>query len=229
MTDATWEKPRRVTVLVDNESWILPHAQRLAEGIERDGEVGWLVRRSDDLPEGDVAFFLGCVRVVPSHLLQRNRFNLVVHESDLPKGRGFSPMTWQILEGRSSIPICLFNATGEVDAGLVIYRDTIELRGDETYEEWRALQGEKTVELCRRYLEEPVPPKGEAQRGESTYYRHRKPCDSRLDPDRTITEQFDLLRIADSDRYPAYFCHRGRRFMLVLKPDDRLDEDGNFQ
>ncbi len=229
MTDAAWKRRRRVTVLVDNDSWILPYARRLVEGIERDGEVGWLVRRADDLPEGDVAFFLGCVRVVPSHVLQRNRFNLVVHESDLPKGRGFSPMTWQILEGRSSIPICLFNAIGEVDAGPVIYRDTIELGGDEIYEEWRKLQGEKTMELCRRFLEEPAPLNGETQRGESTFYRRRKPCDSRLDPDRTITEQFDLLRVADPDSYPAYFCHRGRRFMLVLRPDERSDEDEFFR
>ena len=227
MTDTAWEKPRRVSVLVDNDSWILPYAQRLVEGIERDGEVGRLVRRADDLPKGDVAFLLGCVRVAPSRALQRNNFNLVVHESDLPKGRGFSPMTWQILEGHSSIQICLFNATREPDAGPVIYRDTIELRGDETYEEWRTLQGEKTVELCRRFLDDPVPPEGDTQSGESSFYPRRRPCDSRLDPDRTITEQFDLLRVADPDRYPAYFHHRGRRFTLILRPDDQIDSGGN--
>ncbi len=132
-------------------------------------------------------------------------------------------MTWQILEGRTSIPICLFEATGSVDAGPVIYRDAIALRGNETYEEWRALQGEKTLELCRRFLDETAPPEGAEQSGEATFYPRRTPCDSRLDPDLSIAEQFDLLRVADPERYPAYFHHRGRRFMLCLKADENED------
>ena len=227
MTDGVWVKPRRVVVLVDNDSWILPYAERLVDEVGRDGDMAELVRHAEDLPESDVAFLLGCVRIVPSQLRSRSRFNLVVHESALPQGRGFAPMTWQILEGSTSIPICLFIASGEVDAGSVIYRDGIRLRGDETYEEWRSLQGEKTLELCRRFLDEPEPPEGIEQRGRPTTYTRRSPSDSRLDPNRTIAEQFDLLRVADPDRYPAYFHHRGRRFMLLLRPDERSDSEEN--
>ena len=208
MTDAAWEKPRRVAVLVDNDSWVHPYAERLVRGLRQDGDEATLVRDAEDLPESDVTFLLGCVGIVPERVLSRNRFNLVVHESALPKGRGFSPLTWQILEGRTSIPICLFEATGNVDAGPVIYRDAIALKGNETYEEWRALQGEKTLELCRRFLDEQSPPAGIEQSGEPTAYQRRTPCDSRLDPNRTIAEQFDLLRVADPERYPAYFHHR---------------------
>ena len=134
-------------------------------------------------------------------------------------------MTWQILEGSTTIPICLFNTNEEVDAGSVIYRDCIRLGGNETYEEWRRLQGEKTLEMCRRFLDEPVPPEGTEQRGRPTSYERRSPSDSRLDPNRTIAEQFDLLRVADPDRYPAHFHHRGRRFTLLLRPDERPDSD----
>ena len=223
MTKTAWEKPRCVTVLVDNDSWILPSAERLVREVGHAGDVAQLVRRAEDLPEGDVAFLLGCVRIVPKRLLGRSRFNLVVHESDLPKGRGFSPMTWQILQGARSIPVCLFEAGDHVDAGPVIYRDTINLDGNETYAEWRHLQGEKTFELCRRFLDEASPPRGTEQRGEPTAYPRRRPCDSRLDPDRTIAEQFDLLRVADPDAYPAYFYYQGRRFTLLMQPDERAD------
>ena len=101
-----WEKPRRVVVLVDNDSWILPYVERLVRELCRDGDAAQLVRHAEDLPEGDVAFLLGCVGIVPTRLLDRSHFNLVVHESPLPKGRGFSPMTWQILEG-VTVPIRL--------------------------------------------------------------------------------------------------------------------------
>ena len=226
MTEPACAKPRRIVVLVDNDSWILPYAERLVTEVRLNGEVAQLVRHADRLSESDIAFLLGCVRIVPLRLLRRSRFNLVVHASDLPQGRGFSPMTWQILEGRTTVPVCLFKAIEGADTGPIIYRDTIELRGDETYEEWRMLLGEKTIEICRRFLGEAIPPEGKAQSGEPTSYRRRTPTDSRLDPDRTIAEQFDLLRVADPDRYPAYFYHRGRRFMLVLRPDGRPDEDG---
>ena len=106
-----------------------------------------------------------------------------------------------------------------------MFRDDIELIGNETYEEWRHLQGEKTLELCWRFLDEPSPLEGIEQCGEPTSYPRRVPPDSRLDPNRTIAEQFDLLRVADPVRLPAYFLHRGRRFVLVLQPDGRSDFD----
>ncbi len=225
MTASAWKRPRRVSVLVDNESWILPFAERLVREAGKAGDTAQLVRRAEDLPEGDVAFLLGCVRIVPQRLLRRNLANLVVHESDLPKGRGFSPMTWQILDGATTIPICLFEADDDADAGPVVYRDSIDLVGNETYAEWRQLQGEKTLELCRRFLDEATPRAGTEQRGEPTSYPRRNPSDSRLDPHRTIAEQFDLLRVADPESYPAYFDHRGRRFVIVLQPDDRSNSD----
>ena len=223
MTDLVWEKPRRIAVLVDNDSWILPYAERLIDELQRDGYAAQLVRDAEGLPESDVTFLLGCVRIIPTRLLGRSRFNLVVHESDLPKGRGFSPMTWQILEGRGSIPVCLFNANDNADTGSIIYRDSIVLKGNETYEEWRHLQGEKTLDLCRRFLNESSPPQVTEQRGEPSFYPRRTPRDSRLEPNRTIAEQFDLMRVADPEKYPAYFHHRGRRFALVLRPDPEQD------
>lgn len=62
----------------------------------------------------------------------------------------------------------------------------------------------------------PIP-----QVGDPTYYRRRTPEDSRVDPARPLAEAFDLLRIADSARYPAFVAMRGRRFRIQIK---RLDE-----
>ena len=57
------------------------------------------------------------------------------------------------------------------------------------------------------------------QEGEPSYYRKRGPADSRIDPQRPLAEAFDLLRIADPERYPAFFDYRGRRYRLRLDPD----------
>ncbi len=42
------------------------------------------------------AFFLGCSKIAGPDVLNRNKYNLVVHESALPKGKGFAPVAWQI-------------------------------------------------------------------------------------------------------------------------------------
>ena len=133
------------------------------------------------------------MKITPGYILERNRRNLVVHASDLPRGRGFSPLVWLILEGAKQIPVCLLEAASDVDAGPVVYRDCIAYEGHELNDELRMRLGESHVALCRRFMAEPAPVAGVLQTGEPTRYRRRIPADSRLDPDRSIAEQFDLF------------------------------------
>ena len=78
--------------------------------------VAW-AHAANDLLGGDMCFYLSYGRIVDAQTRARYRNNLVVHESDLPKGRGWSPMSWQILEGAHRIPVTLLEAVDEVDAG----------------------------------------------------------------------------------------------------------------
>lgn len=217
-----WRKPRHVSVVVDNPSWVLPFAEDLVAGIDAAGDRAVLCRDHDAITDGGVAFYLGCVKITPPAVLARNRKNIVVHASDLPKGKGFSPLTWQIIEGRNDIPVCLLEAVDDVDAGPVVYRDWVHYEGHELIGELREVLGRAQVGLCLRYLAEPEPPVGQPQSGEGTIYGRRRPEDSRLDPDRPIAEQFDLLRTVDNLKYPAFFDLRGHRFRIAI---EKMDED----
>lgn len=212
-----WQRPRRVTVVVDNPSWIVPFAHRLVDELQNDGERAVFVHEHRQIPVGAVAIYLGCMRIAPPDVLARNQRNVIVHESDLPKGRGFSPMTWQIIAGVNRIPVCLLEAAELADAGPVIYREFIEFAGHELIDEMRQKLGHKTLELCRRFLAEPLPPAGTPQSGNATVYGRRHPADSRLDPDRPIAEQFELLRVVDNERYPAWFEYRGKRYRITIE------------
>jgi len=217
-----WQKPRRINVVVDNPSWIVPFAEHLVSELRLGGDDAVFVCSHEQISVGAVAFYLGCMHVTPPDVLARSRRNLVVHESDLPKGRGFSPMTWQILEGAKRIPVCLLEAVESVDAGPVIYRDAIVFEGHELVDELRSKLGDKTQSLCRRFLAEQMPPVGEPQVGAGTFYARRRPADSQLDPARTIVDQFDLLRVVDNERYPAWFQHRGNKYKLAI---EKMPED----
>lgn len=209
----------RVTILVNNpEGWVQPLAKRFVESLSRAYRATY-VERTEDVPEGDAAFFLGCSRIVPAGILGRNRLNLVVHGSDLPRGRGFSPVPWQVLEGCGRIPIVLFEAEETLDSGPIYFRDTIDLDGTELLDEIRTKTWEKIEILIGRFLEgyrqvSPAP-----QHGEPSFYARRTRQDDELDPSRTLAEQFDHLRIVDNDRYPAWFSHRGQRYILKISKD----------
>lgn len=216
-----WRRPRRVSVVVDNPSWVLPWAERIVERARAEGDDARLVPAYADIEPGATAFFLGCVGLAAPEILARNRYNLVIHESDLPRGRGFAPMTWQILEGRNEIPVLLIEAAEIADAGPILGRLRVRLAGSELIEETRAAIGAAYLELAAEFLDAPLPPKGEPQTGEPTRYRRRTPMDSRLDPYKTIAEQFQLLRVVDNSRYPAFFEHAGGTYVLKIERIDR--------
>jgi len=58
--------------------------------------------------------------------------------------------------------------------------------------------------------------KAQSQNGTESFYKKRYPEDSRLDPNRTIAEQFNLLRIVDNECYPVFFEMHGQRYVLQI-------------
>jgi methionyl-tRNA formyltransferase len=156
--------------------------------------------------------------MVPSAVRQRFQHVLVVHESDLPEGRGWSPLTWQILDGADHIPVTLIEAAGAVDSGPVFAQRWITFGGHELIDELRAAQAEVTHALCRAFVDDypDSAAQGREQTGEATYYPRRRPAHSELDPERSLAEQFNQLRVADNDRYPAFFEWHGQRYVLQI-------------
>lgn len=220
-----WSKPRRVAVVVDNPSWVLPYAQELVDMIKNQGDDAALYRAYEDIPDGAIAFFLGCVKIAPAQVIARNHRTLVVHASPLPKGRGFSPLTWMILDGCKEIPVCLLNAEEGVDTGAVVYRDSLRYEGHELIDELREVLGLATIDLCRRFLAEPLPPAGEPQTGEPSYYERRRPADSALDPGKSLEAQFNLLRVVDNEKYPAFFDLQGHRYIVSIRKETDTEHD----
>ena len=209
----------KISIIVDNQnSWFIPYARRLLEKLEGRGHEVIVSNKHEDVLNGDYAFFLSCEKIISKGTMKKNRRNLVVHESDLPKGRGWSPVTWQVLEGMNKIPITLFEADEKIDNGCIYLKDHIELEGHELIDEIRQLQAEKTIDLILRFVDD-AKLKCKSQEGEPTFYKRRTPVDSELDANRSISEQFNLLRVADNERYPIFFMQNGKKYILKIYRD----------
>jgi hypothetical protein len=209
----------RLSIVSDPDSWINEFLPKLSQTWAAKGhQVSW-VNNHRSLSEGDCAFFLSYGAIVPNEILGLHVHNLVVHESDLPTGRGWSPLTWQILEGKNEIPIVLFETEENVDSGAIYFRDVLRLEGHELIDEMRSVQAEKTVSLCEQFVDDypQVVMKCRPQQGVPSYYRRRTDKDSELAIDKSLKDQFNLLRVVDNDRYPAYFTINGQQYILSIK------------
>ena len=116
-------KKINVTFLIDkNNNWIelfLLNSNLIKGNDKYNIEIS---HSHQEVQRQDIVFILGYTKILNDAFIKSNKLNLVIHESALPKGKGFAPVQWQILEGAKFIPICLIEATSEVDSGDIIYK-----------------------------------------------------------------------------------------------------------
>jgi methionyl-tRNA formyltransferase len=177
-----------------------------------------LVFETSQLIGGDVLFLVSCSQIVRD--VERNKYKatLVLHASDLPKGRGWSPYVWSILEGAKQITVSLLEATEPVDCGAVWLKTTFLLEGHELLDEINSKLFDAELYLMTEAVERFTDIHPAIQVGESGgYMKKRTPADSRIDPNKSISEQFNLLRVVDSERYPAFFEYQGYRYLIKIE------------
>lgn len=215
----------KITILLDMpDSFLHDYVAELIKELEKRGHEIYFCKNYKDITSGEIAFILGSRAILPKETLSLNKHNLVVHPSKLPEGRGSASLVWKILEGENTVYITLFEAAEKVDKGDIYYQDKIELEGHELNDETRHKQAMKTIVLVLRFIDNYPTIKGYKQTGKSTYYRIRTPEDSELNIDRTIREQFNLLRVVDNKRYPAFFRYKGHKYILKIYKEDSQDK-----
>ena len=211
-----------LAICSDRTSWMNAYIPKLVVEWTASGHNCCWSHNANSLSGGDACFYLSYGRIVKQECLNKYRHNLVVHGSDLPKGKGWSPLTWLILEGAHRLPVTLIEAVAKVDSGPIYAQKWIELQGNELVGELRASQAKATQELCSWFVDNfwSAARQGVTQTGDETFYGRRGPEDSRLDIEASLADQFNLLRVVDNTRYPAFFEIRGRRFKVSVDACD---------
>lgn len=172
------------------------------------------------LDGGDILFLVSCSQMIRDTERERYTATLVLHASDLPKGRGWSPHIWSILSGANQITVSLLEANEPVDSGAIWLKTKFALEGHELLAEINEKLFAAELYLMTQAVEQfetirPIQQVGDP----GPYMIKRSKADSQIDPDKTIAEQFDLLRIVDPRRYPAFFSYRGQRYLIKIEKD----------
>ena len=143
---------------------------------------------------------------------------MVIHASDLPKGRGWSPHIWEIINGAKFLTISLLEAADKVDSGRIWKKLKIDIPETALWEEINQILFDAELQLMdfavansSRVITCEQPDM------EPTYWPRRTADHSELDIHKTIDDQFNLLRICDVNRFPAFFYKNGVKFKVLVE------------
>lgn len=214
-------RKNHIAILTSKKSWFKPYARDLETKLIKKGYKTALFHHHGEINASyQIVFILSYFSIITEEFLKKHKYNLVVHESDLPEGKGWAPLFWQVIEGKNKIPVVLFEAKPEVDSGDIYLKDDIILEGHELHNEIRCLQARKTIELCLNFLDNLDRLKPAKQSGTESYYYRRTPRHSELDMNKSIKEQFNLLRTVNNEEFPAFFNYKNHKYIIKIYKDE---------
>ena len=131
---------------------------------------------------------------------------VIFHMTDLPFGRGGSPLQNLIVRGIHETKISALRCAHEVDAGPIYLKHPLSLHGsaEDIYVMASEIIEKMIVEIIN------ANPQPMAQVGEPTFFKRRKPDQGNLLDAESLEQAFDLIRMLDADGYPHAFINAGK-------------------
>jgi len=146
------------------------------------------------------------------------------HMTDVPYGRGGSPLQNLIARGHRATTLTALRMEEPLDAGPVYLKEPLSLEG--LAEEIYLRAGRLCADMIARIVKEEIVPT--PQSGEPTVFPRRTPADSAIPARPDLLALFDFLRMLDADGYPrAFLVHEGfvYRFSRPALYDGRIMAD----
>ena len=172
------------------------------DGLDGDHDIEPLVAAI----EPRYIFFLHWSWMVPPEVYE-NYECVNFHMTDLPYGRGGSPLQNLITSNHCRTVVTAHRMTGEVDAGPVYMRQPLTLDGTAESIYVRATEvSASIIEIMTRPDREitPVP-----QEGAAVHFTRRTPAQSVLPDGATLDQIHDHIRMLDAEGYPRAFLEYG--------------------
>ncbi len=193
-----------VYVLATSHAW----NEELSQEVEiATGHSVILINKKEDLSNYNLQkigpryiFFPHWSYIVPPQIY--NKFECVIfHMTDVPFGRGGSPLQNLISRGIYETKITALKCQSEIDAGPVYMKKPLSLFGtaEEIYLRASRIVRDMIIEIINK---EPVP---QEQKGVATNFTRRKPEEGNINNLCELEEVFDYIRMLDAEGYPPAF------------------------
>ncbi|MCC8358749.1 methionyl-tRNA formyltransferase [Salinimicrobium sediminilitoris] len=192
-------------IILSEKKW----HKALFDGLkERNPDFNWiLLDKKDDFSldklqtiEPEKIFIPHWSYIIPAEIYE-NFECVIFHETDLPFGRGGSPIQNLISRGINDTKISALKAGKGLDTGPVYLKRELNLNGTtrEIFIRCSAIIREMIEEIIYNEVT-PLP-----QEGEVVNFKRRKPEDGNLNYLKEVKKMYDYIRMLDCEGYPPAF------------------------
>jgi len=168
-------------------------------------QVDWmLINKRDDFTISKLAELNPKKIFIPhwSYLIDKAIYEkyecIVFHMTDLPFGRGGSPLQNLIVRGLKETKISAIRVNSGIDTGDIYAKETLSLEGTakEIFERATPI----VQKMIKKIIDDKIDPK--PQVGEPVIFKRRKPEDSNLSFLQELEQVYDYIRMLDCEGYP---------------------------
>ena len=163
-------------------------------------------------------FFPHWSYLIPEEIYRN--FNCVIfHMTDLPYGRGGSPLQNLIIRGHRDTMISAVQCVKDFDAGPVYLKKPLSLDGNakDIFTRASHIIEEMIVEIL------DTNPQPVAQKGKVVKFTRRKPEDGNLSGAVSLDEVYNYIRMLDAEGYPPAFIRFGDYKLEFSKATHKMD------
>jgi len=147
-------------------------------------------------------FFLHWSWKVPDEILRIYEC-ICFHMTDVPYGRGGTPLQNLILKGHRHTKLTALRMTADFDAGPVYLKEELCLEGNAEEIYIRATY--LAAKMIKQIIDERIEPV--QQTGEPIVFKRRKPAESEVPELSSLQEFYDFVRMLDAEGYPRAFIN----------------------
>ncbi len=198
--------------------------------LEKNPDVNWVRLRSKDEFQlskivslrPDKIFIPHWSYIIPAEIFKEFEC-IVFHMTDLPYGRGGSPLQNLIVRGHKKTKISALKVEEDLDAGPIYLKKDLNLDGsaDEIFKRASGIIKEMIEEIIEGNIK-PVP-----QNGDPVIFKRRVPAESNLKDVSSVADAYDLIRMLDAEGYPHAFTET--EFLRFEFNDAVISENGELK
>lgn len=209
-------------LLLSEKSW---HNQ-LFENLSNQKDYNWVQITDKDLFTIEVLDKLAPEKIfiphwsyiIPATVYQRYEC-IVFHMTDLPYGRGGSPLQNLITRGKKNTKISALRVVQELDAGDIYLKRDLSLEGTASDIFLRSVP--IIEEMINSIIEDNLQPT--PQNGDPVVFKRRKSAESDIANLSTISEIYDYIRMLDCEGYPPAFIET-KHFTIEFRNAEVINE-----
>lgn len=198
-------------IIATIKSWNIEHARELQKKYEGVHDIVIYTAKEEfntDSVRGfkpDYIFLPHWSYIMPKEITD-NWECVVFHMTDLPYGRGGSPLQNLIVRGHKETKVSAIKVTEKLDGGPIYMKQVLSLEGS-AQQIYMRCSDIIFQEMIPKFLAEKLTPM--PQEGKPVVFKRRKPEESMITPDMELGTIYDYIRMLDAEGYPKAYMDFG--------------------